>query len=129
MGSERSTTAVISSVPTSLDATRQVGRANLFERLLHRRLQGGRLVVQPQAVAEQHGCRQDGADGIGDALSGDVGCRAVDRLVQSLGSTAAHRRQRRRRQQAEGTGEDRGLVGEDVAEEVACQQDVEVPWS
>src|SRR6266536_2711258 len=63
----------------------------------------------PEAVAEQHGDRRDGADGVRDAAPGDVGRRAVDRLEQ-----ARPRAQRCRRQQPERAGQHRRLVAQDV---------------
>src|SRR5690606_14343597 len=90
------------------------GERARFQRRRHRPLHADRLRLQPQRVAQQQGRAEDRADRVGDALAGDVGGRAVDRLVQSRRAFA----QRRGRQQAHRAGQHRGLVGEDVAEQV-----------
>ena len=41
--------------------------------------------VRSQGVAQHQGRTEDGADGVGYALSGDVGRCAVDRLIEALG--------------------------------------------
>ena len=84
-------------------------------------------VLAAEREAQQHRRRQDRADRVGDVLAGDVGRGAVDRLVQP---ERAVRRpalpERRRRQHAEAPGQDRGLVGQDVAEQVLGDDDIEV---
>ena len=59
--------------------------------------------------------------GLRDALAGDVGRRAVDRLVQAELALA----ERGARQHAERAGEHRGLVRQDVAEHVLGDDHVE----
>ena len=72
-------------------------------------------------VAEDHGGGEDGAEGVGLAGAGDVGGGAVDGLVEiDLAADGG------RGQHAERAGDDAGLVGEDVAEEVFGEDDVEV---
>ena len=65
--------------------------------------------------------------GLARSRAGDVRRRAVDRLVQPeravRGPALA---ERRRRQHPEAAGEDRRLVGQDVAEQVLGDDDVEV---
>ncbi len=64
---------------------------------------------------------QDRADRVGDALAGDVRRRAVDRLVEAGAALA----ERRGRQHAQRAGQHRRLVGQDVAEHVLGDDDVE----
>ena len=72
-------------------------------------------------VAQHHGGGEDGAERVGFAGAGDVGGGAVDGLVEvDLAADGG------RRQHAERAGDDAGLVGEDVAEEVFGEHDVEV---
>ena len=73
-----------------------------------------RFGFEAERMAQQQRGAEDRAAGIGDALAGDVGRRAVDRLVQADASVA----ERSRRQQAQRAGQHRRLVGEDVAEHV-----------
>ncbi len=63
------------------------------------------------------------ARGLATPLAGDVGSRAMAGFVQALPPGV----QGGRRQHADGTGQHRGLVGEDVAEQVARDDDVELP--
>src|SRR5262249_62142967 len=78
--------------------------------------------VQPEVV-EQHAGREDGGQRVGDALAGDVGGGAVDRFEHAgVGplrvdvGAGGH---------AHAAGDDGAQVGEDVAEEVAGDDDVE----
>ena len=73
-------------------------------------------------MPQQQRDAQDGAAGVGDAAPRDVGRGAVDGFVE----TAPPVPERRRRQHAERAGEHRGLVGEDVAEQVLGQHHIEV---
>ena len=91
------------------------------------RLDRRRRGVLPERHPEQHRGREDRADRVGHVLAGDVGCGPVDRLVEP---ERAVRRpalpERRRGQHPEDPGQHRRLVGEDVAEEVLGDDDVEV---
>jgi hypothetical protein len=81
------------------------------------------VIRTTEAVAQHHRCREEGGEGVGDALAGDVGGRAVDRLEQAglaVGAEAG------RRQHSQRAGEHRRLVAEDVAEEVLGDDHVEV---
>ena len=72
-------------------------------------------------MAQDHGGGEDGAERVGLALAGDVGRGAVHGLVEvDLAADGG------RGQHAERAGDDAGLVGEDVAEEVLGEDDVEV---
>src|SRR5690606_3971072 len=66
------------------------------------------------------GDRGDGPDGVGDALARDVRSRAVDRLIQPWTVTDA-----RAGQEADGAGQHRGFIREDIAEHVARHHHVE----
>lgn len=80
----------------------------------------GRLFLM-QRIAQQHGCREDRAHRVGDSLAGDVRRTAVNRLVE-----ARARADGGRRHHADGAADDGRLVGEDVAEEVARDDDIEL---
>src|SRR5690554_263346 len=67
-----------------------------------------------EAVTQHHGYRQNGCQRVGNALSGDIRSAAVAGLVHTLVLLV----ERRRGQHADGAGEHRGLVGEDIAEHV-----------
>ncbi len=69
--------------------------------------------------------RENRPERVGDAAARDVGRRAVDRLKEA----ALPVTQRGRRQDAEGTGEHRGFVAQDVAEHVLGEQHVEIAWA
>ena len=76
---------------------------------------------------QQHRRREDRPDRVRDVAAGDVRRRAVDRLVQAeLAVFGPALPERRGRQDAEAPGEDRRLVGQDVAEQVLGDDDVEV---
>src|SRR5690606_21646012 len=82
-----------------------------------------RGVLGTTQVVQQHGDGQDGGGRVGLALTGDVGGRAVDRLEHARRLTrgvdvAA-------RGETDATGDRRGDVGDDVAEEVVGDDDVE----
>ena len=81
------------------------------------------LAREPERVPEQHRRAEDRADRIRDALAGDVGRRAVDRLVETARSVA----ERRAREEPERPGEHGRFVGEDVAEHVLGDDHVERP--
>ena len=84
-------------------------------------LDGLRVLLEVGGVAEDHGGGEDGAEGVGFAGAGDVGGGAVDGLVEvDLAADGGGG------EQAERAGDDGGLVGEDVAEEVFGEDDVEV---
>jgi len=77
-------------------------------------------------VAEHHGNGKDLRDGVGDALAGDVGSGAaggfkhaeVESVLADLSEAGAG-------EHAEGAGDHGHFVGEDVAEEVFGDEDVE----
>ena len=75
-----------------------------------------------EGVAEHHGHRQDGGDGVGLVLAGDVRSGAVDGLIQAGGGVP----DRGGGQQADGAGDHGGLVGEDVPEHVLGDHHVEL---
>ena len=77
--------------------------------------------VHPEAMAQHQLDREQHRERVCDALPRDVGRRAVARLVERRPVA-----QRRRGEHAERPGEHRGLVGEDVAEHVLGQDDVEL---
>ena len=54
----------------------------LCQDLLDGCLDAVRGLHEVEAVAQHHGCRQNGGQRIGDALAGNIGRRAVDRLVE-----------------------------------------------
>ena len=74
-----------------------------------------------EAVAQHQLDREQHRERVRDPLPGDVGRRAVARLVER-GAVA----ERGARKHAERTGEHRGLVGQDVAEHVLGDHDVEL---
>ena len=66
------------------------------------------------------------AIGIGDALAGDIGGRAMYRLIErAAASVGIGGAERGRRQHAERAGEHRRLVGEHVAEQIVGDDDIE----
>ena len=82
---------------------------------------GGGVLLQVGGVAQDHGGGEDGAERVGLAGAGDVGRGAMDGLVEVDRAADGGRGQH-----AERAGDDAGLVGEDVAEEVLGEDDVEV---
>src|SRR5215472_1984710 len=103
-------------------AARDVGGAVAGgEDLVDGGFDGERVLFEPGGVTKEHRGGEDRAEWIGLALAGDVGCGAVDGLVEV--DLAA---ERGGGQHAERAGDDAGLVGEDVAEEVFGEHDVEV---
>ena len=73
-------------------------------------------------MPQQQRDAQDGAAGVGDAAPRDVRRGPVDGFIEPPTSVP----ERRRGQHAERAGEHRGLVGEDVAEQVLGQHHIEV---
>ena len=67
----------------------RAGRGNVrrakagLQHIEHCLLHGARFCLERQGVPQQHGHAENGPAGIGDALSGDVRRRAVDRFVQA----------------------------------------------
>ena len=104
-------------------ATRSAGRAPAAMARDTAASSASASVSRDERVPQQHRRAQDGRVGIGDAASGDVGRRAVDGLVQAAAPACA---ERGGGQQAQRAGQHRGLVGEDVAEHVLGDDDVEV---
>src|SRR5690349_1319196 len=67
----------------------EVGGAEAFvEHAVDGALDRGGFVGEGERVAEQERGREDGADRVGQAAAGDVGGRAVDRLVQATAAIA-----------------------------------------
>ena len=95
---------------------------------------GDRLVDQVgflahvERIAQRHAERGDHGDRVGNALAGDVGRRAVHRLVQrlALAGLRIDLAERGRGQHAERAGQHRGDVGEHVAEQIVGDDDVEL---
>src|ERR1700677_3271008 len=86
-------------------------------------LDGGGVLFEGGGVAKDHCGGEDCAERVGFAGAGDVGGGAVDGFVEvDLAADGG------RGQHAEGAGDDAGFVGEDVAEEVFGEDDVEVSW-
>src|SRR5476649_1749340 len=79
-------------------------------------------ILQIEAVTQHHRHRQNGRQRVGNAFASDVRRRTVARLVHAFVVGV----QGRRRQHADGTGEHRGLVGQDVAEQVVGNDHVEL---
>src|SRR5216683_1282383 len=103
-------------------ARRHVGRERAtVEGRADRPLDGPRLRLQAERMAEHQRHAQDRPVRVRDAPAGDVRRRAVDGLVEAAPPLA----QRGRGQQADGAGEHRRHVGEDVAEEVLGDDHVE----
>ena len=74
-------------------------------------------------MLEHQRTRPDLADRVGDALAGDVGRRAVHRLEQRR--VVALRIDVRRRRDADRAADRRAEIGQDVAEEIRADDDVE----
>ena len=99
------------------------GAEAALEHGVDRGLDARRVLRAAEAVAQHHRRREEGRERVGDALAGDVGRRAVDRLEEArlaLGAEA------RRGQHSQRAGQHRRLVAEDVAEEVLGDDHVEV---
>lgn len=88
-------------------------------------LNGIGLLGEVERVAEHHGDGENGTDGVDDALTRNIGSGAVDGLVNTVALALAvgNAAQAGRREQADGAGDDRGLVRDDVAKEVAGDDD------
>ena len=97
-------------------------RRRVRQHALDRRDDRGRRLAVAEEVEHQR-ARPDLADRIGDALAGDVGRRAVHRLEQrrevALGIEVGRRRD------ADRAADGRAEIGQDVAEEVGADDDVE----
>ena len=83
------------------------------------------LLGEVERVAEHHSDGEDGADGVDNALAADIGSGAVDGLVDAVALALAIRNaaQGSGGEQADGAGDDGSLVGNDVAKEVAGDDD------
>ncbi len=92
------------------------GGEDAFDRVLDR----ARLLVEVRRVSQQHGYGGDRADRVGDVLSGQIGSGSVNRLVEV--DVAADRGGG---EHAERSAECRRLVGEDIAEQILCNDHVE----
>ena len=64
-----------------------------FENPSYRPLDAGRLPFQAERISQQQGARENGTQRVGNAASGDIRCRAMDRLVEPNGPANARRRQ------------------------------------
>ena len=74
-------------------------------------------------MLQHHRARPDHADRVGDALPGDIGRRAVHRLEHRR--EIAFRIDVARRRDADGAGAGRTEIGEDIAEQIRADHDVE----
>src|ERR1700676_3522053 len=74
-----------------------------------------------KGVAQHQGYRENGAQRIGDALTCDVGRRSMNRFVEADRASDAGRSQ-----QAERSHDSTCLIGQDVAEHVFGEDDVEL---
>ena len=81
-----------------------------------------------EGIAQAHGERHDRGDGVGLVLARDVGRRAVDRFVERalFAGLGVARAQRGRRQHADRARQLRRFVGQDVAEQIVGDDDVEL---
>mmetsp|Transcript_635 Transcript_635/g.1345 ORF Transcript_635/g.1345 Transcript_635/m.1345 type:complete len:399 (-) Transcript_635:85-1281(-) len=103
---------------------REVRRAQpVVEHLVDGALEGLGGLGAVEVVAEHHGGREDGGEGVGLVLSGDIRRGPVARLEHARPGPVPDRR---RRQHAERAHQHGGLVGEDVAEDVARHDNVEL---
>src|ERR1035437_8913713 len=80
-----------------------------------------RFFGQMKGVAQHQGDREDGAERIGDVLAGDVGSRSMDGFVETDRASDAGGGE-----QAERSHDPANLIGEDVAEHVFGEDDVEL---
>ena len=93
----------------------KVGRAPpLVENLVDGAIDLVGQLGHAERASKHFGSRGDGAEGVGDAAPRNVGRRAVDGLVEARAIADA-----RAGEQADGAGEHRGFVAQDVAEHVA----------
>ena len=99
---------------------------------LDRGVDGGGLLGESERVLQHERGAENGADGVRLALTGDVGRAAVARLVEALhlarpapSVLAGEPGETGGRQHAERSGEDGGLVRDDVAEHVLHDHHVE----
>ena len=72
-------------------------------------------------MAKQHRDGEDYAKRICDSLAGYVWSRAMDGFIESNFATDAGGRQ-----QAQGSNDSSGLIGEDVAEHIFREDDIEI---
>ncbi len=113
---------VESTVNPCVIAARQVGGAEaLLEHLADRGFDCRGFGFKAGGVAQNQRAGEDCAERIGEALAGDVGRGAVDRLIQIDFAADGGRGQHAQR-----AGDDAGLVGENVAEEILREHHVEV---
>ena len=85
-------------------------------------LDGVGFLREIQRVAEQHRCAQDRRERIRDVLTGDIRCRSAGRLIE----TEAVLTEGSGWQHAEGAGDLRHLIGEDVTEHILGHDDIEL---
>ncbi len=79
-----------------------------------------------EGVAQEHGDRKDLGDGVGDALAGDVGSGTAGGLIHAeVESVVTDLAEAGRGEHAERARDHGHFVGEDVAEEVFGDEDVE----
>ena len=85
------------------------------------------LLLLAERVPQHERDTEDRADGVGDLHARDVGGGTVDGLVETGDGLGAVRNASERGggEEAEGTGDDGSLVGENVAEEVlGCEDEI-----
>lgn len=93
-------------------------------------LDGLGLLWQVKGVQAHHGCGQDRADWVDDALAGDIWCRAVDWLVDTVAAGSVwDAGEGCGWEETDGAWDDRGLIRDDVAEEVGGDDNaIECAW-
>ena len=70
-------------------------------------------------VTEQHGCRQDGGTGIGNAFTCNIRRRAVDRFIET-GQFANGRL----RHHTDGTGQNSRFIAQNISKKITCNNHV-----
>ena len=92
------------------------------EDILNSGFDGVCLGLETERVAQHHRARQDGRDRVRDALARDVRRGAVDRLIHTLAALI----HRGGRQHTDGAGDHGSLIGQNIAEQVAGYDNVEL---
>jgi hypothetical protein len=84
-----------------------------------------RLGLAAKRVLKQHSHRQDSSDRVHDALSGNIGGRTVDRLIDTINLALAvgDTSQTGTWQQTQRTGDNASLVGNNITKQVASDND------
>ena len=103
------------------------GAQALIEHLRDRPLDPVGRVAEIEGIAQAHGEARDGGDRVGHALAGDVGRRAMHRLVQRAAAPGCvGGAERGRGQHAERAGQHGRLVRQHVAEQIVGDDHVEL---